>query len=579
MSISQREQFVSALSKSGLIETNTLQHLLEQHRAKTPELLGQWLVENKHITKFQYKQLKAGRATGFLLAGYVIKDLIGSGAGGHVYRAMHTAMNREVALKILPAEQSQDKAVLERFYREARATAQLQHPNIVQVFDMSQGAGVHFLVMELVDGITLGKLLERQGSFAYSRAVNMAVQVAKGLQHAHERGIIHRDIKPANLIINRQGIVKILAMGLAKSLVKPSDQLTGQLSPSKLLNTMEYQSPEQSLVGKVDHRADIYSLGATLYAMMMGRPPYDSITVQQMMNRQQADLPNANQFKASVPIELQSIILKMLAKNPQDRFQSMNEVIEALEPWTQTRPVERKAVQPPAIPGVKTVTHAAMPEPASMGKSVRDKVFKKKSKAKSDSVRKIQVGFVFGVMVVAVVLIIVLIPRNKPEQTFAAAVIPASNTPPPVIPTADKERRVKIKLIGSDKFIGIKEVNGKTEALLELQNERDDPRQQWTLRYVQDRVQFYNKATNHALDATTDLFDETMNIRGKGTSVIGYPPHGKVNQDWYVIGNDQKCKFKSRDTQLFLTFALGQFQQQADGASDGPSEWTIVEIK
>ncbi|HMO35178.1 MAG TPA: serine/threonine-protein kinase, partial [Gemmatales bacterium] len=281
----------------------------------------------------QAKQLLAGRHRGFFLGQYKILDQLGQGGMGAVYIAEHTTLRRKVAIKVLHKDKSRDQKALERFFREARAAAALDHANIVRLHDIAQGSGVHFLVMEYVDGVTLQHLLERAGAMHYTQAVQYAAQVTAGLQHAHEKGFVHRDIKPANLILEKGGVVKILDMGLARSYEKPEDNLTANFNENTVQGTVDYISPEQAVGGKVDHRSDIYSLGTTLYALITGHAPFAGTTAQKLMGHQMTDPPKLSKLRASVPPALNGVVARMMAKQPEKRFQSCSEVIEALAPW------------------------------------------------------------------------------------------------------------------------------------------------------------------------------------------------------------------------------------------------------
>ena len=291
------------------------------------------------MTTFQAEHLLAGKWRGFVIAGkYRLLLRVGAGGMGSVYLCEHILMKRRVALKVLPAGQAEDKAALDRFHREARAVAALDHPNIVRAHDIDREDKLHFLVMEYVDGTSLQDVIKRFGPMNVLRAAHYVAQAAYGLQHAHEAGIVHRDIKPGNLLIDRTGTVKILDMGLARFFHDDRDELTKQYDATSVLGTADYLAPEQALDSHgVDIRADIYSLGATLYYLLAGQSPFQEGTVAQKLIWHQVREPRSIQeFRPDVPDELAAVINKMMAKKPEDRFQTPLELAEALSPWTQT---------------------------------------------------------------------------------------------------------------------------------------------------------------------------------------------------------------------------------------------------
>lgn len=292
------------------------------------------LVKDGVLSSFQAKQLLAGRTRGFRLGDYIIHEPIGTGGMGTVFRGVHQTLGRTVAIKVLQASLATDQLAIQRFLREARVAASLDHPNIVRLFDVGKSGSTHYLTMEYVDGTTLDKLTA-QGPIAVSRAVSYIAQAAAGLQHAHEQNVLHRDIKPSNLILGRDGSVKILDMGLARSATKSDDQVTAQLDAGSVVGTADFISPEQALnEGAIDSRSDIYSLGATFYALVSGRPPFDGNTASKLINHQLREPMPLTKIDRTFPADLEAVISKMMAKKPADRYASPAEVILALEPWT-----------------------------------------------------------------------------------------------------------------------------------------------------------------------------------------------------------------------------------------------------
>lgn len=315
---------------------------LEEQLSKLPALpseplrAAEVLVQKGILTPFQAKQLLAGRHKGFRLGAYVIKDLLGQGGMGAVYLAEHTTLLRKVALKVLRMQQAgtDTQVSIGRFLREARAAASLDHPNIVRIHDVAEQKGVYYLAMEYVEGQTLDRIIASGGAIAPSRAVGYIAQAAAGLQHAHEKGFVHRDIKPANLIVSTDGTVKILDMGLARSMTSNADNLTEVLDKGAVVGTADYISPEQAIGNpRVDVRADIYSLGATLFTLVSGKPPFQGSASQKLAQHQLKLAPNLAEQDRTFPPELAQVVAKMLAKKPEERYQSPAHVIEALAPW------------------------------------------------------------------------------------------------------------------------------------------------------------------------------------------------------------------------------------------------------
>ena len=249
------------------------------------------------LTKFQAGQLLAGKYKGLRFDRLKILDRIGSGGMGTVFLCEHLGLRKQVAVKVLPPDQAGDEGVRERFFREARAAAALDHPNIVRVHDMNSSGGVHYIVMEYVDGQDLQTILNKYGSLPYTRACTYIAQAALGFQHAHEKGLVHRDIKPANLLVDKEGVVKILDMGLALFHEDEKDNLTAKYDKGAVLGTADYMAPEQVLASStVDIRADIYSLGVTLYTLINGKPPFGGSCTQKLIGhtKHRATSPDRN---------------------------------------------------------------------------------------------------------------------------------------------------------------------------------------------------------------------------------------------------------------------------------------------
>ncbi len=330
-------EFLKLVRDSGIHTATSLDPRLAQIPDLSPDPVraAEALVRHGLLTQFQAKQLLAGRKKGFRLGPYVIRDLLGQGGMGAVYLAEHHSLRRQVALKVLPPQRGVGQKVsVERFLREARAAAALDHPNIVRIYDVAQQADFHYFAMEYVEGRTLDQVLSTSGPITPSLAIGYIAQVAAGLQHAHEKGFVHRDIKPGNLILTKDGTVKILDMGLARSFTTGEDSLTELMDKGAIVGTADFIAPEQALgEPRIDIRADIYSLGATFFALVTGKPPFEGNTSQKLAQHQLKPAPDLNARDRTFPPELARVAAKMLAKKPGDRYQTPAEVIAALAPW------------------------------------------------------------------------------------------------------------------------------------------------------------------------------------------------------------------------------------------------------
>jgi eukaryotic-like serine/threonine-protein kinase len=329
-------EFLVLLRKSGLVDEATFADMFpdEADLPDDPRTCAAGLVARGMLTRYQAKMLLAGKSRGFLVGQYVIQTPIGQGGMGIVYLARHASLDRQVALKVLSNDRAQDKLHFDRFQREARAAAALDHENIVRLHDISQGAGVHFLVMEYVDGTNIHDMITKTGALHYAQAVQYIAQAAAGLHHAHEKGFVHRDVKPANMMVTKSGTLKLLDLGLARSLTNEEDNLTGLHGNDDITGTPDFISPEQLLGDQSDARTDVYSLGATLFALIAGHPPFAGTTTQKLAQHQSKDPEELRKkLRGKAPVELVDVIVKMMAKRKADRYQSMDAVIDALTPW------------------------------------------------------------------------------------------------------------------------------------------------------------------------------------------------------------------------------------------------------
>lgn len=374
---SSPDEFLDLVRKSGVVDEKRLDAYLQKTRAggPIPPDLGKFagiLVRDGILTHFQAEQFLQGKWRRFTIGKYKVLERLGSGGMGSVYLCEHKFMRRRVAVKVLPAAKADDPAALERFYREARAVAALDHPNIVRAYDIDQDEKLHFLVMEYVDGASLQEIIKKHGPMDVTRAAHYLSQAAVGLQHAHQTaGLVHRDIKPGNVLVDRNGVVKILDMGLARFFHDEEDILTKKYDEN-VLGTADYLAPEQALDShSVDIRADIYSLGATCYFILTGCTPFTEGTVAQKLIWHQTRQPKPiRQIRPEVPEGLAAIVEKMMSKNPADRYQSPSDITAALAVWTQTPippPPEKEMprLSPAAMGGDSTISQVTMtPTPA-----------------------------------------------------------------------------------------------------------------------------------------------------------------------------------------------------------------------
>lgn len=330
---STANELLELIRKSRIVTDESLQ---TQTNDAVPEKAVDFaakLVKSGLITPFQAKLLLGGRYRGFRLGAYIIREQIGQGGMGTVYLAEHETLRRRVAVKVLSPQEGGKRVAVERFLREARAAAALDHPNIVRIFDVAQQGDLYYLVMEYVEGETLDEVVEKHGPLPCGRAAEYVLQAAAGLDHANSKGFIHRDIKPGNLILAKDGTLKILDMGLARSF-ETNDKLTEVFDNGSVVGTADYIAPEQAMNNPdLDIRADIYSLGATFFAIVTGRPPFEGNTTQKLLQHQLKEAPSIMLLDKTFPPGLGEVLSKMLKKKPNERYQTPAEVMAALGPW------------------------------------------------------------------------------------------------------------------------------------------------------------------------------------------------------------------------------------------------------
>lgn len=256
---------------------------------------------------------------------YEIIEQIGTGGMSYVYKAKDHKLNRYVAVKVLKSEFSENKGFVSKFRVEAQAAAGLAHPNIVNVYDVGEDNGLHYIVMELVEGITLKDYIEKKARLSVKEAISIAIQVSMGIEAAHNNHIIHRDIKPQNIIISREGKVKVTDFGIARA-------ATSNTITSNVMGSVHYTSPEQARGGYSDEKSDIYSLGITMFEMLTGRVPFNGeTTVSIAIKHIQEEMPSPREYVPEIPASVEQIIFKCTQKSPDRRYDNISQVIADLK--------------------------------------------------------------------------------------------------------------------------------------------------------------------------------------------------------------------------------------------------------
>jgi serine/threonine-protein kinase len=333
--------------EQGLCTDEELRHSLREMEARrklSPIVLKDLMIELGYITRFQADRLgisiKESKAVAHQIPGYKILGKLGAGAMAIVYKAHQLSLNRMVAIKVLPKRFSENPEYVERFYKEGQAAGSLNHPNIVQAIDVGEAGGYHYFVMEYVEGKTLYDDLTGGKIFSEKEALEIIIQVAHALAHAHAKGLIHRDVKPKNIMINTAGEVKLADMGLARA---TADLEAAQTEQGKAYGTPYYIAPEQ-IRGQIDidGRADIYGLGATFYHLVTGRVPFmaeESTDVMKKHLREKLIPPD--HINTSLSAGVSEVIEIMMAKRREDRYSNMEELLTDLEALRQGLPPVR----------------------------------------------------------------------------------------------------------------------------------------------------------------------------------------------------------------------------------------------
>jgi len=330
------QEFIDELSASYLLDEDQSALCLRRFgmdaESGVAEAFAARLVEHNEITQFQASAALQKRSAALVIGDYHVLDVIGAGGMGQVYKARHRIMKRLVAIKIMHTARATNPKLVQRFYREVEAVSRLSHPNIVTAYDAGETPGGLYLAMEYVDGVDLSVILRAVGSLGINQGLNITLQAARGLAYAHRHKVIHRDVKPGNLLLGRDGTVKILDMGLARFTEDEAAEVSLTMV-GPLMGTVEYMAPEHAANARdADHRSDIYSLGCTMYRLLTGHLPYGGDTaVEKVIAQREHPIPLLSDAIGEVPESLQSIFARMVAKSPEDRYQSMDDCLADLQ--------------------------------------------------------------------------------------------------------------------------------------------------------------------------------------------------------------------------------------------------------
>lgn len=321
--------------------------LAEKYKAlpEDPNVIAELMIEDGILNHWQAEKLLKGKYKGFKLGKYKLMGHLGTGGMSSVYLAEHSVMERLVAVKVLPRRYIENPNYLDRFKREARAVAALDHPNIVRAYDIDQDGKTHYIVMEYVEGRDLQRIVKGDGTLDPVDAADFIAQAALGLQHAHEAGLIHRDVKPANCLVDHRKTLKLLDLGLAKFSEDQHPSISA-VHEDSVVGTADYLAPEQARNSQtVDSRADIYGLGCTLYFCLTGSPPFPEGTItQRLLKHQNEAPPSIFERRPDVPPALVKICERMMAKSVDQRIQTATEVAIVLREWLATRGRKLSAV-------------------------------------------------------------------------------------------------------------------------------------------------------------------------------------------------------------------------------------------
>ena len=530
------DEFIQALTASGLMsaeEVSTLTQTVDGGLStEDGEALARELLQRDRLTEYQIEEVLAGRGAGLVLGNYVVREKIGQGGMGLVLKAEHRRMERQVAIKLLSPAVTQNQDALARFHREVKAAAKLDHPNIVAAYDADEAHGTHFLVMQCVDGVDLSVKVKRDGPMAIGEAVSCILQAARGLEYAHSRGIVHRDIKPSNLLLSDDGTVKILDMGLARldssTTFDMDEQLTGT---GQIMGTVDYMAPEQAVDSKsADARADIYSLGCTLWTLLTSRPLYDGDTVvEKLMAHRSNPIPSLRTECPQASAQLEAVFSRMVSKEIDQRYLTMSSVIADLKACAATDPTtigqppadaQRSSNQNPSStpdPGSPanalverqaTVTDPAFEATASLRASDNDTAVKLSAESRPDGgtserrrSRRIRIA-AWGAVVAALAAVIAFSMRPSKTSTVRAVI---------------EDPEIEVAIEGTEIVLGEAHTGKQVEV----------PVGEWPLEVRRKSLKFSTAPVNFSADESAEFqvrVDSGEVFVSQGTRVIGHSP-------------------------------------------------------
>ena len=336
--MSAAKQLLQHAVASGLLTQDQAGALYKLRHGRSDIGVEELAVQKGFLTAEQAKRLRVEMEKHDVpreIGGYRIIEKVGAGAMATVYRAKQLSLDRVVAMKVMHPALADKQNYVDRFEREAHAVARLNHPNVISGIDRGIQDEIHYFVMEFASGTTVGHLVERGGAMDESRVAAIAIQIARALEHAHEAGLVHRDVKPDNILLTKDGIAKLCDLGLAKD--RPEE--------GKSLGTPNYISPEQAKGVDVDIRSDLYSFGATLYHMLAGSPPFAGNAKVVMVKHLSEQPQSLRDIDPDISAEMEHIVMKLMAKDPADRYQSPKHLIGDLEHYVQV--VKQAESSPP----------------------------------------------------------------------------------------------------------------------------------------------------------------------------------------------------------------------------------------
>jgi serine/threonine-protein kinase len=393
---------------------------------------------------------------------YEVESRLGEGGMATVFGGSDRLLGRKVAIKVLARQYAKDPTAVERFRREAQAAAGLNHPNVVSVFDTGSDDGIHYIVMEQVEGRTLADVILKQGALQPSRASDIAVGVCRALSSAHENGMVHRDVKPGNVLLTADGGVKVADFGIAR--VASVDTLT---ATGSVLGTASYLSPEQARGGSIDARSDIYSLGCVLYEMLTGKPPFDGDTPLSIAYKHVEEEPvPPSSLNPAVPPELEAVVTKAMAKDPDDRYGSAAEMAGDLREAAPTAPLEPTAAIPKVertdvLPVSPQGPASTEPLPATVTSDVRRRWWPAAAVAGGLAALGLALALTLG--------------RENPLSTASpspsqepTSPAPTTTSPPPIVPLEAAIAQFEAALVGLDSDVQEELVERANEALEDL---------------------------------------------------------------------------------------------------------------